>query len=94
MVTKDIDVLMREHLYRRHALPIHCARCFLTFESEAELKEHYRSPNTCDLHDDGPPEEFINEEKKLRCRKRSTHTQTEEEKWKETVFFNPYSISI
>ena len=55
MVTKDIDV-MREHLYRCHALPIHCARCCLTFKSEAELKKHYRSPNTCDLHDDEPPD--------------------------------------
>ncbi|XTI94758.1 hypothetical protein V2W45_1257270 [Cenococcum geophilum] len=83
---------VKEHLYRRHALPIHCARCCLTFKSEAELKEHYRSPNTCDMRDDEPPEGFDNEqEKKLRSRKRSTHTQTEEEMWKEmyrTLFPN------
>jgi len=91
-MTRDIDVLIREHLYRRHALPIHCARCCLIFKSEAELREHYRSLNTCDTRDDEPPEGFDNEqEKKLRCRKRSTHTQTEEEKWKEmyrTLFPN------
>ena len=92
MVTKDTDVLIREHLYRRHALPIHCARCCLIFKSEAELKEHYRSPNTCDMRDDEPLEGFDNEqEKKPRCRKRSIYAQTEEEKWKEmyrTLFPN------
>lgn len=39
----------REHIYRRHRLPPQCDRCYLSFRSVNELREHNRSRDVCAL---------------------------------------------
>jgi hypothetical protein len=72
----------REHLYRRHALPLQCNRCRDKFNSDAELLEHQRALITCERGQLKPAEGFTpGQEKQLRSRKRSKPNMTEVEKW-------------
>jgi hypothetical protein len=41
----------REHIYRRHMLPVHCKRCFQEFETEAELDDHHQRGTPCSRRD-------------------------------------------
>lgn len=73
----------REHLYRRHLLPIQCNRCCATFANEPTLREHQRDPHGCDIKDQVPLEGFDkDQERKLKSKKRSLVYQSEEDKWK------------
>jgi len=75
-------IVYRQHLYRRHALPIQCARCALKFDTDTSLKEHQRRPEGCEVREEGPKEGFDKEqEKRLKSRKRPPIGQTEIEKW-------------
>jgi hypothetical protein len=76
-------LFIREHLYRRHALPIHCARCYRAFNSESELKQHHRALQSCEIRDEAPPEGFGKEQEKLlKSMERTQLDQGEEGKWK------------
>ncbi|KAK7740780.1 hypothetical protein SLS53_005248 [Cytospora paraplurivora] len=74
---------LKEHLYRRHRLPIHCLRCHDVFLSDADLEKHYQSQTPCQLRAGVKTLEGItsSQEKQLRSRKRSD--KTEEDKWRD-----------
>ncbi|KAK0636746.1 hypothetical protein B0T17DRAFT_89192 [Bombardia bombarda] len=70
---------VKEHLYRNHALPIHCNRCGLTMETDGQLRSHQRQAEGCKVCLIDLPEGFDKEqEKELRKRKPG---ETEEERW-------------
>lgn len=74
---------VKEHLYRRHVRPavIQCPRCYEEFGNKILLDHHVRKAERCV---ERPPQEEgldYNQEKSLRCRKRTSNT-SEEEKWK------------
>ena len=73
----------REHLYRRHALPIQCPWCYRPFKNDAALNEHHRALEGSELRRGEPMEGFNKEqEKRLRSRKRPALEQIEEDGWK------------
>ncbi|KAF2736281.1 hypothetical protein EJ04DRAFT_551355 [Polyplosphaeria fusca] len=73
---------LKEHLYRRHLLPIQCNRCCSTFPSESSLKEHQRDPRGCEVREQAPREGFDkDQERKLKSKKRSQVHLSEEDKW-------------
>lgn len=79
---------LKEHLYRRHMLPIHCYRCREVFASDRLLQLHSRSQVRCALRDDtaqGGGQELegidASQERQLRSRRRTD--KTEEEKWRD-----------
>jgi len=74
----------REHLYRSHALPIFCPRCYEHFKDEAMLHDHQRATNPCARRPEMTIEGFNKlQEKKLRSRKKSHSALSEEDKWKD-----------
>lgn len=78
---------LKEHLYRRHMLPIHCYRCREVFPSDKLLQLHSRSDARCAVRDDdddaAPELEGIDasQERQLRSRRRTD--KTEEDKWRD-----------
>ncbi|OCL01736.1 hypothetical protein AOQ84DRAFT_306122, partial [Glonium stellatum] len=73
----------REHLYRRHALPIECPRCCKSFGSEEDCREHLQALEACEIRKQTRREGFNkDQETKLRSKRRSPMPLTEEEKWK------------
>ncbi|KAM7215159.1 hypothetical protein V8F06_009477 [Rhypophila decipiens] len=80
---------VKEHLYRNHAMPLHCLRCHQVFSSTLDLQEHSRRPDPtgqCMLNPDLPS--FLqgrfnsDQEKLLRSRRRTLPREAgEEEKW-------------
>lgn len=75
---------LKEHLYRRHMLPIHCYRCREVFPSDKLLQLHSRSDARCAVRDDAALElEGIDasQERQLRSRRRTD--KTEEDKWRD-----------
>lgn len=73
---------LKEHLYRRHRLPVHCLRCQETFFNEDGLEQHLRSPTPCQRRAVKTLEGISpSQERQLRSRKRSD--KTEEEKWRD-----------
>ncbi|KAF2495305.1 hypothetical protein BU16DRAFT_386157 [Lophium mytilinum] len=75
---------LKEHLYRRHASPIHCPRCYQHFEHTMELKDHQRASEGCDVRTKTAIEGFDKEqETRLRSKKRSAVSRSEEDKWRE-----------
>lgn len=74
---------LKEHLYRRHLLPIQCNRCCSTFANEPSLREHQRDPHGCEVQEQVPLEGFDkDQERMLKSKKRSQAYQSEEDKWK------------
>ncbi|KAF2466340.1 uncharacterized protein BDR25DRAFT_317733 [Lindgomyces ingoldianus] len=73
---------LKEHIYRRHAMPIHCPRCYCTFKTESDLRGHQRALEGCTVQEakgyDGYDKE---QEKKLKSKKRCISGKTEEDKW-------------
>ncbi|OCK96479.1 uncharacterized protein K441DRAFT_455207, partial [Cenococcum geophilum 1.58] len=87
---------LKEHLYRKHALPIQCPRCCRPFENDAALNKHHQALEGCELGQGEAIESFNKEqEKRLRSRKRPALEQTEEDKWKEVyrILFPDYNLS-
>lgn len=74
---------LKEHLYRRHRLPIHCYRCHEVFTSDKLLQLHSRSEARCAVRDEAQELEGIDalQERHLRSRKRTD--KTEEDKWRD-----------
>jgi hypothetical protein len=71
----------REHIFRVHRLPIHCVRCRIIFENEAQLTSHQRLPEMCALSSAGLPEGFTKEQEQ-ELRKRKAKTQSDEDYWR------------
>ncbi|KAF2797275.1 hypothetical protein K505DRAFT_334452 [Melanomma pulvis-pyrius CBS 109.77] len=72
---------MKEHLYRAHAKPILCPRCYTMFDSDNELAVHLRS-NPC-LISAPQPIDGIDRETLIGLRKRSPALRLEEDKWRD-----------
>ncbi|RSM07181.1 hypothetical protein CDV31_008733 [Fusarium ambrosium] len=72
---------IKEHIYRRHKVPIHCDRCFSTFTTEKLLKDHRREAVPCKVNE---PCEMLGIDaemkERLKCRK-GIKNATEEAKW-------------
>lgn len=77
---------LKEHLYRRHMLPIHCYRCREVFPSDRLLQLHSRSEVRCAVRDDASGEQELegidaSQERLLRSRRRTD--KSEEDKWRD-----------
>lgn len=74
---------LKEHLYRRHRLPVYCLRCHDVFPNEEGLEQHSQSQVPCQRTGGAKTLEGItsSQERQLRSRKRSD--RTEEEKWRD-----------
>jgi hypothetical protein len=73
---------MKEHLYRAHAQPIFCPRCYTMFDSDNEFSAHLRS-NPCQINAPQPID-GIDRETLMGLRKRSPALRLEEDKWRDT----------
>ncbi|ORY03553.1 hypothetical protein BCR34DRAFT_591516 [Clohesyomyces aquaticus] len=73
---------MKEHLYRSHAQPVFCPRCYTPFDSDGEYAMHARM-TTCELSPPQPIDGIDRETLKL-IRRRSPPMRLEEDKWKDT----------
>ncbi|OCK79198.1 hypothetical protein K432DRAFT_355440 [Lepidopterella palustris CBS 459.81] len=74
---------LKEHLYRRHALPLRCPRCYQPFQNDAALNEHHRARQGCEVREEDPTEGFDKEqENKLKSRKRRQPDRSEEDRWR------------
>ncbi|KAK3358519.1 hypothetical protein B0T24DRAFT_540256 [Lasiosphaeria ovina] len=75
---------VKTHLYRRHALPIQCPRCWEVFKSDNQLRSHLQQDPPCDIRESTPVEGFSkDQEKRLRSRKKVQNDMTDEDKWRE-----------
>ncbi|KAH7000635.1 hypothetical protein EDB80DRAFT_114793 [Ilyonectria destructans] len=81
---------VKEHIYRRHKLPISCERCFQAFKKETELTEHRREADPCQVI--SRPEGLLGIDgaivSKLKSRK-GARNGTQKEKWEymyKTIF--------
>ncbi|KAI9698600.1 MAG: hypothetical protein M1820_007399 [Bogoriella megaspora] len=73
-----------EHLYRKHALPLQCPRCYAEFTCEDVLDVHLRAPHQCLTKKKELREGVSHEQTRLlRRRKRKRHQQSDVEDWKE-----------
>ena len=79
----NTKMLVREHVYRRHARPLLCYRCGEAFENEQLLEIHSKREESCTPNSNPVQDDGFNKEqgKLLRSRKRKVKPQTEEEKW-------------
>ena len=71
--------LNRQHLSRRHRIPIHCARCSKSFESEGLRDQHLRE-ETCEVL---PAKEWdgINDVQRKQLEGRVSWKRSREENW-------------
>lgn len=73
---------MKEHLYRSHAQPICCPRCYQMFDADSDLSIHLRT-QPCQIASPQPVEGIDRETLKA-LRKRSPPLKLEEDKWRDT----------
>ncbi|KAF2006099.1 hypothetical protein P154DRAFT_517816 [Amniculicola lignicola CBS 123094] len=73
---------MKEHLYRAHAQPIFCPRCYTMFDADSDLSMHLRA-HPCQIST-AQPIEGIDRETLKSLRKRSPALRLEEDKWRDT----------
>ncbi|KAH8900492.1 hypothetical protein GQ53DRAFT_632762, partial [Thozetella sp. PMI_491] len=73
----------REHLYRRHLLPLHCDRCFAKFPDDETLRQHRRADVPCSVKPEPSWLQGLDRTKTdmLKRRPKKSEQQTEEEKW-------------
>lgn len=74
---------IKEHIYRKHVLPIRCPRCHQVFETDGLKDEHISQAERCVRAEDGSPPEGIDADKErlLRSRKGKNKEASEAEKW-------------
>ncbi|KAI1150095.1 hypothetical protein F4825DRAFT_24582 [Nemania diffusa] len=74
----------REHLNRKHALPISCRRCYTAFDTEEEHDTHVRSSEQCEVRQQPSPVEGFNARQKdeLKSRPRGLKHMSEPQKWR------------
>ncbi|KAK5652662.1 hypothetical protein OQA88_10256 [Cercophora sp. LCS_1] len=76
---------IKEHVYRKHALPIRCPRCGHVFETERRKDDHISQEERCvQVEDQARPEGIdADKEKLLRSRKGKNKEASEVDKWNE-----------
>ncbi|KAJ4289659.1 hypothetical protein N0V90_010988 [Kalmusia sp. IMI 367209] len=72
---------MKEHLYRSHAQPIYCPRCYSMFDSDSDFSAHIRG-NPCQISVPQPIE-GIDRRTFEGLKKRSPALRLEEDKWRD-----------
>jgi hypothetical protein len=72
---------MKEHLYRSHAQPIFCPRCYTMFDADADFAVHLRG-HPCDVSAPQPIE-GIDRRTFESLKKRSPPLRLEEDKWRD-----------
>jgi hypothetical protein len=82
--TINMEILTppREHLYRSHAQPIFCPRCYAVFDTNGDFATHLRF-NLCQICEPQPIG-GIDRETEKNLRKRSPTLRLEEDKWRDT----------
>jgi hypothetical protein len=76
--------IRREHLYRNHALPVFCRRCYTIFKTDSLLDDHLRVINPCGMRPREKIEGFDKlQHERLRSRKKSPTESSEEDKWRD-----------
>ncbi|KAI0096227.1 hypothetical protein GGR51DRAFT_543873 [Nemania sp. FL0031] len=75
---------LKEHLDRRHALPISCRRCYSAFNTEEEHDSHIRSSDQCEVRRRPSPIEGFNASQRaeLKSRPRGLKHMSEPQKWR------------
>ena len=73
---------VKEHLYRSHAQPIYCPRCFAIFDLDSDFAAHIRG-NPCQTSAPQPIE-GIDRKTFESLKKRSPALRLEEDKWRDT----------
>ncbi|KAJ8125719.1 hypothetical protein O1611_g7920 [Lasiodiplodia mahajangana] len=75
---------LKEHLDRRHALPISCRRCYTAFNTEAEHDSHIRSFEQCEVQQQPCSIEGFNagQRAELKSRPRGLKHMSEPQKWR------------
>jgi hypothetical protein len=75
---------LREHLYRKHRVPIQCKRCWINFKSSTELEGHYTADDICEKKAGTTAEGVTADiEERLRSRKQMGPRKSEEDRWRE-----------
>ncbi|KAL2022647.1 hypothetical protein VTK56DRAFT_4991 [Thermocarpiscus australiensis] len=76
---------VKTHLYRRHALPIQCPRCWDVFKADGDLQSHLQKEPPCTIQENRMLCEGFtkDQEKKLRSRKKTHADMTDQDKWRE-----------
>ncbi|EAQ87107.1 hypothetical protein CHGG_03726 [Chaetomium globosum CBS 148.51] len=76
---------VKTHLYRRHALPIQCPRCWETFKTDGQLQLHLQQDPPCSVQRNRTIQEGFtkDQEKRLRSRKKTHADMTDVDKWRE-----------
>ncbi|KAM7203143.1 hypothetical protein V8F20_004085 [Naviculisporaceae sp. PSN 640] len=76
---------IKEHVYRKHALPVRCPRCHQVFDTELQKDDHISQEERCAQTEDTSPPEGIDADKAklLRSRKGKNKEASEVEKWNE-----------
>jgi hypothetical protein len=78
---------VREHLHRVHSMPLHCRRCYITFDNENQLNEHSRLEESCSIREKISMEGFNkDQEKELKSRRAMFRAGGSEEKKWQTVY--------
>ncbi|KAH8889025.1 hypothetical protein GQ53DRAFT_843119 [Thozetella sp. PMI_491] len=77
---------LKEHLYRNHIMPLYCQRCWVIFDTEAQLDSHKLLPRAemCEVRP-GQPLDGITpaQVKELKSRKKRSRCQTEASRWRD-----------
>ncbi|PGH27973.1 hypothetical protein AJ80_00227 [Polytolypa hystricis UAMH7299] len=71
---------MKQHLYRRHPLSIHCQRCGTEFGQASELRTHATAPSGCDTRNVDFEGLSIYQEQEIRGQRE--RGGSEEDKWR------------
>lgn len=71
---------VKQHVGRKHSLPIYCPICFETFYGEEQRDAHVRVANECSSRQ-APRPQGVTEDQKRRLGRRAPSTQTVEEQW-------------
>lgn len=78
---------VKEHLYRRHRLPIQCPRCWDRFDDDDLLRTHLQSEQACNMipREEAPLLEGLTKTQmdRLRSRKKTRADVTPVRKWRE-----------
>ncbi|KAH7117684.1 hypothetical protein B0J11DRAFT_89705 [Dendryphion nanum] len=74
---------MKEHLYRSHAQPIYCPRCYTMFDADADLTMHLRSDTDPCHMSNAQAIEGIDRNMEATLRRRTTALRPEEDKWRD-----------